>query len=438
MRANLESQASAPAQAQVPSASENQQAALLRHLQRILNSHAFRTSERSKQFLSYVVEQALQGRVESLKERTIGVELFHRPPMYLTGDDPVVRVKAGEVRRRLAQYYAEEEPAPDVRITIPVGSYVPEFEWGPVVASIGPTVKAEAFPAPTPALRTIRRFWKFGLVAAGLAVLALALVKMTARHAQPPSALDEFWQPLFTTSQPVLICLASPVVYQPDLSLYERVGRAHPGQYASEVERYNVPLQLDPSSPLQWKDMQPDINAYVNKDDAYVAADLSALFARIHKVSQVRAGQDFSYDDLRNSPAVLIGAFNNAWTMRMTSNLPFAFREQNSIGWIQEQGEKGRIWRPVWDGQGHVVNKDFALVARLLDSETGEIVVVVAGVGGVGTQAAGGFVSRESALETGLRAAPAGWQKKNLEMVVESDVIEGAAGPPRVVAATAW
>jgi len=120
-----------------PLLNEDQRAAVLHQLETILNSHVFRSSERCKQFLSYVVKHTLEGHDEHLKERTIGVELFHRPPMYATGEDPVVRVKATEVRRRLAQYYLEESHAPEVRIEIPVGSYIPEFHCGSTAAPPG-------------------------------------------------------------------------------------------------------------------------------------------------------------------------------------------------------------------------------------------------------------------------------------------------------------
>src|SRR6185437_3987438 len=81
-------------------------AAILDHLRRIQTSRAFGNSARAKEFLSYVVHHGLQGHTEFLKERSIGIHLFHRSPTYVTSDDPIVRVKAAEVRRRLTQYYA--------------------------------------------------------------------------------------------------------------------------------------------------------------------------------------------------------------------------------------------------------------------------------------------------------------------------------------------
>src|ERR1700683_5402761 len=99
---------------------------ILLELERILESPPFRTSSRSKQFLSYVVLNTLNGHVENLKERTIGVEVFQRDPDYATGDDSVVRVNAGEVRRRLEQYYYAAPTDTPVRIEIPLGSYLPD------------------------------------------------------------------------------------------------------------------------------------------------------------------------------------------------------------------------------------------------------------------------------------------------------------------------
>jgi len=71
---------------------------ILQELDHILESRFFRSAGRSKQFLKYVVQHKLNGPSEPLKERTIGVEVFERRHDYATGDDPVVRVQAGEVR----------------------------------------------------------------------------------------------------------------------------------------------------------------------------------------------------------------------------------------------------------------------------------------------------------------------------------------------------
>src|SRR5215831_8602563 len=119
-----------------PDSGVGNRAAVLRELDKILSSSFFKSASRCRQFLSYVVLNKLEGHTEQLKERTIGTEVFHRPPGYATGDDPVVRVQAGEVRRRLEQYY-QGSPHPDLRIELPVGSYSPIFHWEPGEAAKG-------------------------------------------------------------------------------------------------------------------------------------------------------------------------------------------------------------------------------------------------------------------------------------------------------------
>jgi len=96
-------------------------------LNRILKSPAFHGSPRCKQFLQFVVERALDGQYDVLKERMIGIEVFGRDPAYQTDGDSVVRVRATEVRRRLIQYYSVAETLSACRIEIPSGSYIPHF-----------------------------------------------------------------------------------------------------------------------------------------------------------------------------------------------------------------------------------------------------------------------------------------------------------------------
>ncbi|MGA2349898.1 MAG: tetratricopeptide repeat protein [Terracidiphilus sp.] len=108
------------------------------HLDEITASHAFVGSKRTQDFLHLIIEHALAGDVDALRERMIGAEMFGRPVDYDTGSDSVVRVKATEVRKRLAQYYLEADKRPAVRIELPIGSYVPKFIFDPLETTIPP------------------------------------------------------------------------------------------------------------------------------------------------------------------------------------------------------------------------------------------------------------------------------------------------------------
>ena len=135
-----QSPGSVPAPAREPAASATEEQ-VREELSRVLACHEFRTSKRSQDFLRYVVENTLQGHADMLKERTIGIEVFGRPTSYDPGDDATVRVKAGEVRKRLGIYYSDLGAHNPVRIELPSGTYVPEFHLvsAPVPAPISRT-----------------------------------------------------------------------------------------------------------------------------------------------------------------------------------------------------------------------------------------------------------------------------------------------------------
>ena len=405
-------------------------ASVLAELEKILHSPSFRSSARGQQFLSYVIHHKLEGHHELLKERAIGTELFHRPVDYPTGDDPVVRVQAGEVRRRLERYYHTlSNTPPEVRIELPVGSYAPEFHWDLAL----PSVAHESLRTPED-----RRVLLRILVACGfLALLTAVIATHTFRFkSAPDSTLNAFWSPVFTTSQPVLICLAKPAVYLPSIDVYKRYSKTHPGTFQTQVERLNTSLPFKPKEKLVWGDMIPQEEFGVAMGDVHVAAGLSALFVRLNKPSQVRIGRNYSFEDLRNSPAVVVGAFNNRWTLEMTSSLHFVFADDGDRNRIVER-TTGRVWTDRRSPQGALL-ADFAIVTRVLDSKTGQFLIAVAGIGGRGTRAAGEFISREDFLKEALRDAPSDWQKKNLQMVLETPVTDEVAGPPHVIAAYFW
>jgi hypothetical protein len=96
------------------------------HLDTILAGEEFCSSRRSSELLRHIVERALAGDVESLKERLLGMDIFHRRSDYDTSSDAIVRVTASDVRRRLANFYTGHSVQP-MRISLPLGSYLPDF-----------------------------------------------------------------------------------------------------------------------------------------------------------------------------------------------------------------------------------------------------------------------------------------------------------------------
>jgi hypothetical protein len=139
-------------------------------LELVISSNAFAGSKPCQDFLRLLVERALAGDLDALRESTIGVELFGRPADYDPSSDPVVRVRATEVRKRLAQYYRDTTSTPPVRIELPHGSYIPEFPWSSLTRVEDKAVTS----LPSPAVA--RQWRRTAIIAALLAGLALVFV----------------------------------------------------------------------------------------------------------------------------------------------------------------------------------------------------------------------------------------------------------------------
>jgi hypothetical protein len=121
----------------------------------------------------------------------------------------------------------------------------------------------------------------------------------------------------------------------------------------------------------------------------------------------------------------------------MTSNLHFAFAEEGVVTLIQEEGPSRRRWYSKVDPNGKAI-EDYAVITRLLNSKTGQFVVVVAGIRSYGTQAAGEFVSDPEYLEKALRTATPDWEMKNVQILIQTTVTDAIPGTSQVVAVYVW
>ena len=106
------------------------------HLSTLLAAPQFRDTTRMKRLLRYIVEETLKGRGKRLKGYSIGLEVFDRPDDFDPQADTIVRVQAGQLRRRLDLYYSKEGRDSKVRILVPKGSYRPKFEFRNEVAAL--------------------------------------------------------------------------------------------------------------------------------------------------------------------------------------------------------------------------------------------------------------------------------------------------------------
>lgn len=424
--------------------SDDQKRAVREEMGRILHSESFRSSPRSSQFLRFVVEQSLEGCQERLKERIIGIEVFGRKPSYLTEGDSVVRVRATEVRKRLSQYYASLPHSSGCRIEIPLGSYVPQFLYGEETSEEDEAVIREPLPAKLPLQSPSpkRRWFRVGMAVLllGLPAAVLTTYRLSAGHPVRAVAdtneaqLEEFWQPAIRDPKSVLICIGSPTTYTYSGSFQGNYIRDH-GIDPNLQPEWTVAPQ---KGTIPGSVIIPVRSQYVGAGDADIAVLLSALFGRLGKASELRLSNDTSYSDISDEPTVLIGAFTNRWTLQSASHEPFFFAQQGPERLIEERDGQHRHWiSPNLRADGST-GQDFALVSRLVDSETGKFLVTAAGISGFGSRAAGYFLTRPDLLTRGLSHAPQDWPHKNLQFVLETRIVDGAPTAPEVVAWRTW
>jgi adenylate cyclase len=149
--------------------------AVREELGRLLASAEFVASDRLKEFLRFVVEHRLAGRADSLKAYTIALEVFGRDSTFDPQTDPVVRMEASKLRRRLERYYLGAGRDDPVRIDIPKGGYAPTFRYRP---DTGPMVAPPAAPAR-------RRGPPYGWLGLGAAAVASVLLILALRSEGP-------------------------------------------------------------------------------------------------------------------------------------------------------------------------------------------------------------------------------------------------------------
>jgi hypothetical protein len=404
-------------------------------LEKIVSDGRFTASKRYPYLLRYIVEQTLAGHEDDLKERTLGIEVFHRPPDYDTNADPVVRLCAAEVRKRLAQYYQSAAHAGELRIDLNPGSYVPVFSPPasdtPIVeAAPAEAIPAEVIPAEVPPRaeevrqprRTRNFYWTAGLIATGV-IVAVALVLGTRhwRHlGKPKSALEEVWSPLLSSSKPILFCVGEKELFSPHDSLTQLQSGA------------------DDDSSL----VVADKNDFVPFSDVQILSRFVSLAGAHGHAFRVQNSRTTVSSQLREGPVVLIGMLNNDWTLNRTSSLRFHLEGPEGpdrIYWIADtQHPESRAWQVRAQAPRSRVVKDYAIAARFTDESTGQVVLVAAGIAGSGTRAAGELLTDEASLKQLVDSADVDWGRTNFEVVLSSQVVNGMQGKPRVEAKTFW
>jgi len=394
-------------------------------LQRLLGHPLFQQSKYLPQFLTYIVREALNPKSNGLlKERTLGIEVFDRQAGYDNNADPVVRVTATALRKKLAQYYYESGHQDEIRIELRPGTYIPTFRPSLSKISIADH-PGEIFPVqpigtlPQPEARKTdpgeaeaaaakhispRPFTHVPYWLAGSLTIFLLVYWGHRLYSNNQANLEDFWAQAASDSNHVSIVM--PVIGSDDL--------------------------MNAVSIVKNQSARPVLSL----EDTNLAARVVGQLQRRKSTYQITSSSDVTLVQLRTGPAVFIGALDNIWTMRLTKELPFIFEESadNRTGRVMEVNGDHKSWSVDIDRPHVRIDRDYGIIAKFESHLTGQTAIVIAGISSQGTQAAGELVT--SSEFRAIRPIIA--KAKNFEIVIQTDAIDGHSGQPKIIATRIW
>lgn len=401
-----------------------------RLLRRVLESRLFSKAPKRREFLRYICEQAIAGRSDPVHEREIGVAVYQRNPEYDPGEDNIVRVEARNLRKQLEQFFRTEGASEPLLLRIPKGSYVPDFVQRPPAAEPPP---APRVPTATVSIRRRSLVLAAVILVAGTFFFSRFVGDLwpdTGSAASiPPHPL---WSSLFDQSRETYLVVADSnfaslqTYLGRTLSLedYLKPGFGLTEEYAgvsSEVPRVVERFSATPAT------------SYA---DVALAVKIMRLPWAIRSSTTIRFARDINVRDFKNKNAILLGSVcSNPWAELWESRMNFSIVHDHDANkaWIENAEPRSGEQRRYPENAG----PSYALVALAPNLNGNGSVLLLAGIGMDGTEAAGDLVTSDVAFRKvaeQLNLVSEG-RLRNFEAVLEFSSVHGApAKEPHVVA----
>jgi hypothetical protein len=424
-------------------------------LARIIQSKYFSHAPKKQKFVQLICEYYIQGRAAELNEYLIGCEVFEKGAGYSPSVDPVVRVGAHDVRKKLELYYQHEGTEDPIHLTIPVGTYVPVFlRVSEAQDTNGKTSSLDDFPAvamraqpelstlnsvaipliqDVPATNSRFRDWleqKIAPSATSLLLLlgAITLILLTAviglisysqnlqkrieanqrrideresSDAQSSEAGREIWQPFLSNPNSTLLILSNPLVHRPvnaaDPDVLTKQGiKLTPAQASllSNVAGHRLPLR--PNQPLT---LVPAFNMYTGIGEAIGAYRISSLLQGLGKATLLKQSRSVGSDDLKDHDVILLGSvYANQWAKPLSIKENFIYSDHATIENLSPQTGEAREYAASFDQRTGTLLEDYALITVVPGVSGTNTMMFLAGIYSEGTQAAAEYVTDQNHL----------------------------------------
>lgn len=405
-------------------------------LEGILASKYFANAHKKKMFLRLICNFYFEGRAHELNEHLLGYDVFGRDSSYNPSADPIVRVFAHEIRKKLDAYYANEGASDTIRLEIPAGSYQPVFARR---ASQPVAVSYESSVARQPAdSKAGRRKFSLGKLAVGLAFLSLAIaaVGLTLLNKQLRHQFSEVeasknasihataWASFLSDNNPPLVMLSNPPAFRfanpsdPQTPTKESVPlSAETVEALKEKFVTNPEILIRESAGPSAEDTEPSnekvaiargqtprllvsTNVYTGVGEAIALHYLTDFFRKFGSGISLKQSRTLSAEDLKNHNVIVLGGvWVNEWSSKLTRSEDFVFSRKATIeNRNPHPGEELR-YIPQFDKQTGNLAVDYALITVKPNISAVRDVMLLAGVYSEGTEAAGEFITNQNYLE---------------------------------------
>jgi hypothetical protein len=363
---------------------------------RLLNSHVLHGSESLCKLLRYLAEHALDHPGSPLKEYQIATEVFGRPPNFDPQSDSTIRVQAGRLRLKIAEYYASEGADDSIQVEIPKGTYVVSFNRREPNAARQLALLQSAQQGSAAVEDKTAGRWKVAalVLLALLIVAAIAVAFLLSRrpHAadqesEPvPAAFPTFWKAFANGPEEPWVIFSNGAF----------VGRPETGM------RYFDPARDSPRDEI--------LEHYTGVGEVLAVHALDHTFGLLGRQIRVKRGSLLSLDDVKNNDMIFVGSPAENLTLReIPSTQDFIFRNLESgqrkgdLTITNVHPESGEA--QYWIGSPSHANlvEDFSIVALVHGLNPAKSVLILAGTTTIGTQAAVEFVCQQNSLEELLR-----------------------------------
>ena len=362
----------------------------LPQVEKLANSHALQGSESLCKLLRYLADHAIKHPGVALKEYQIATEVFGRPADFDPHLDSLVRVQAGRLRAKLAEYYASEGVNDPIIVELRKGAYTLVFHSG--ASSPGPILAHDREAEPRAAAPGSDRSlpWKVGLgafiVFAGVAIVWLfARSPSTTRTANAlesaPPAFQVFWKPFVAGPDESWVIFSNGFF----------VGRAETGL------RYYDPAR-DSNQTID--------DHYTGVGEVLAVHNLDQVFRQLHSQIRVKRGSLFSLDDAKNNNLIFVGSpAENLTLLDIPSTHEFVFqrltfgprRGDLAVINVHPQADEEKMFLPTPSRMPLV--EDYAIIGLVPGMNPARSFLILAGATTIGTQAAAEYVCRQDSLE---------------------------------------